>query len=189
MNYLAHAYLSADKKEIFYGNFIGDFIKGRNNPGLPEGIWQGVLLHREIDHQTDNHPATMEAKSLVRDDLGLTSGIFIDMVFDHILAKTWSNHSEIKLVDFAQKTYQNIDLFQEYHPEQFDYMFAYMKRNNWLANYLYPEMMNRFINGLSGRLKVKNELKNSFQLFDQHEEELVHLFQILLVDLIRIQPK
>jgi len=43
MNFLAHLYLSGNDDEIMVGNFIGDFVKGKNllerfDPGYVKGI-------------------------------------------------------------------------------------------------------------------------------------------------------
>ena len=103
MNYLAHAYLSFDDEDILFGNFIGDFIKGTKNIGLPHNVWKGVKLHRAIDSFTDQHPATTQAKDLIRKDLGHASGIFVDMIFDHILAVNWVNYSNKSLKEFTSE--------------------------------------------------------------------------------------
>lgn len=61
MNYLAHTFLSYTDEQIV-GNIIGDFIKNKNKENLPEGIQQGITLHRAIDAFTDVHPKVSEAK-------------------------------------------------------------------------------------------------------------------------------
>ena len=48
MNYLAHTFLSYSDEQIV-GNIIGDFIKNKNRYDYPEGIQQGITLHRAID--------------------------------------------------------------------------------------------------------------------------------------------
>ena len=55
MNFLAHIYLSGNNSKIMVGNFIGDFVKGRNllEQFEPE-IAKGIELHRAIDEYTDH---------------------------------------------------------------------------------------------------------------------------------------
>lgn len=184
MNYLAHAYLSFGEKELLFGNFIGDFVKGSTNTDFPEEIWRGVMLHRNIDSFTDQHPDTLAAKDLIREDLGLTSGIFIDMIFDHILALKWSEYSEDQLGDFTEKTYQSLDRFQDFFPEDFSYMYQYMRKDDWLKLYKEEVYMERFLAGVSRRLKVKNGLKGSFRFYKDHEIEMEQHFMLLFQDLI-----
>ncbi len=63
MNFLAHLYLSADDPEIQLGNFIGDFVRGRDlSSRFSPGIVKGISLHREIDEFTDRHPIVKLSK-------------------------------------------------------------------------------------------------------------------------------
>ncbi len=67
MNFLAHLYLSGDDPEIMVGNFIGDFVRGRNvRDQFKTNIALGIELHREIDEFTDSHPVVMESKKRLR---------------------------------------------------------------------------------------------------------------------------
>jgi acyl carrier protein phosphodiesterase len=63
MNVLAHIYLSGDSEQIIIGNYIGDYVKGREYLKYPELIRKGIILHRHIDAFTDNHPVVHEARS------------------------------------------------------------------------------------------------------------------------------
>ena len=57
MNFLAHIYLSDDHPKIMVGNFIGDFVKGKNfREQFEPDIARGIELHRIIDVFTDSHP-------------------------------------------------------------------------------------------------------------------------------------
>jgi acyl carrier protein phosphodiesterase len=50
MNFLAHIYLSNNDPKIMVGNFIGDFVKGRNfSDRFEPQIARGIALHRLID--------------------------------------------------------------------------------------------------------------------------------------------
>ena len=84
MNYLAHAYLSFNEPEILVGNMISDFIKGKQKFTYSPGIQNGIQLHRMIDHFTDTHPATHEAKQYFKPAVGLYAGAFMDIVYDHL---------------------------------------------------------------------------------------------------------
>ena len=86
MNFLAHAYLSFQHPEILVGNMISDFVKGRKRLDYSQGIQQGILLHRQIDAFTEMHPATKEARKFLRPAVGLYSGAFVDVAYDHFLA-------------------------------------------------------------------------------------------------------
>ena len=105
MNYLAHLFLSGTDEKIMVGNFIGDYIKGRDWNKYPENIRKGILMHRQIDTFTDAHPKFREAKSMFRSEFGLYSGIVIDFLYDHFLARNWNEYSEITLRTFAKQSH------------------------------------------------------------------------------------
>lgn len=105
MNYLAHLFLSGSDEQIMVGNFIGDYVKGNTWNKFPENIKKGILLHRQIDSFTDSHPKFREAKTFFRGEFGLYSGIVIDLIYDHYLAKNWNKYSDLTLRTFAKRSH------------------------------------------------------------------------------------
>ena len=105
MNFLAHLYLSGENEKVMVGNFIGDYVKGRKYEAFEDEIKAGILLHRQIDTFTDKHPKFREAKKLFRPEFGLYSGIIIDLVYDHFLAKNWNRFSDTSLRDFTKRVH------------------------------------------------------------------------------------
>ncbi len=105
MNYLAHLFLSGTDDQILVGNFIGDYVKGTALNKYPEKIKNGIILHRRIDTFTDTHPKFREAKSLFRAEFGLYSGIIVDFLYDHYLAKNWNEYSALTLREFAKRSH------------------------------------------------------------------------------------
>jgi len=103
MNYLGHLFLSGNEEKIVVGNFIGDYVKGKNVYTFPDKIRDGILLHRQIDTFTDNHPKVSEAKKLFRTDYGLYSGIIVDFLYDHFLARNWNGYSDLTLRTFSKQ--------------------------------------------------------------------------------------
>lgn len=90
MNYLAHLILSGDDADTMLGNFIGDFVKGNTYTRFKPRMQMGILLHRQIDSYTDNHPIVKESRALLRPIYGHYSGIVVDMFYDHFLAANWA---------------------------------------------------------------------------------------------------
>ncbi|WP_321371315.1 ACP phosphodiesterase [uncultured Draconibacterium sp.] len=105
MNYLAHLHLSGESEKLLVGNFIGDYVKGNKYLQYDEEIAKGILLHRQIDSFTDSHPLQKEAKLMFRDEFGLYSGIVVDFMYDHFLAKNWNNYSAVHLPAFAKRVH------------------------------------------------------------------------------------
>jgi hypothetical protein len=108
MNYLAHAYLSFHQPQILVGNMISDFVKGKKQFDYPPTVQQGIRLHRNIDTFTDQHPATKKAKEFLKPAVGPYSGAFVDVVYDHFLARDKTHFSETGLQDFAKEVYTQL---------------------------------------------------------------------------------
>ena len=105
MNYLAHLFLSGDDEQTMVGNFIGDYVKGKDLNRFPDNIRNGITMHRQIDVFTDTHPKFREAKTYFRPEFGLYSGIVIDFLYDHFLAKNWNTYSDYTLRTFAKRSH------------------------------------------------------------------------------------
>lgn len=101
MNFLAHIFLSGENKEIQFGNFIGDFVKGKKYKNYDDDIIKGILLHREIDSFTDTHPVVHKSIKKLRPAYGKYAGIAVDILYDHFLAKYWNNFSSDNLENFV----------------------------------------------------------------------------------------
>ena len=108
MNYLAHLYLSGKEKELLVGNFIADEVKGRRYESYPVGIRQGILLHRAIDHFSDNHPIFNRSKKRLYPVYNHYARVVIDIFYDHFLAKEWNCYSDISLRKFSFFCYKTL---------------------------------------------------------------------------------
>ncbi|PWU03923.1 MAG: DUF479 domain-containing protein [Bacteroidetes bacterium] len=172
MNYLAHAYLSFGDPAILAGNMFSDFVKGRRKFDFSSGIQNGISLHRSIDNFTDTHPVTKEAKVYFKNDYGLYSAAFVDVVYDHFLANDRNEFPADSLADFAAETYQSLNDYIGVMPEKFQYMFSYMKKQNWLYNYQYAPMIKNSFEGLVRRARYLDESDTAFAIFEKHYEEL-----------------
>lgn len=182
MNYLAHAYLSFRNPEWLVGNMISDYVKGKQKDTYPEGIRNGIQLHRFIDTYTDNHPATQEAKKVFKPAYRLYSGAFIDIVYDHFLATDTNRFTEADLESFSEWVYESLDPFQPLFPEKFGRMFPYMRKQNWLFNYRVAYGMERSFEGLSRRALYITETNTAYQLFESHYAVLKECYDTFIED-------
>lgn len=117
MNFLAHLFLSYPDKEEMTGNFIGDFVKGKQFEAYPPQISYGIKLHRRIDEFTDKHRLVREVNQIFRVDFKRYAGVVSDITFDHLLAKYWHKYHSYSLDDFANFCYvflkERIDVLPE----------------------------------------------------------------------------
>lgn len=182
MNYLAHAYLSFNKPGLLTGNMISDFVKGRKKFDYPLQVQQGIALHREIDSFTDTHFATKEAKEIFRPAYRLYAGSFIDVVYDHFLALDENQFTDESLRTFTLKTYSILDQHTIYFPEKFAMMYPYMKMQNWLYHYRYPEGIQKSLGGLVRRAAYLSESDTAYSLFTSNYEKLSQLYKLFFPD-------
>jgi acyl carrier protein phosphodiesterase len=184
MNYLAHAYLSFNNPEILTGNMISDFIKGNKKLNYISGIQKGIMLHRAIDEFTDNHPATKLAKEFFRKDYRLYSGAFVDIVYDHFLAKDkneFANDEALKL--FASNTYKLLRNYSTVFPERFDQYFKYMETQDWLYNYQHTRFIERSFEGLTKRALYMSDPTMAANIFAEHYHSLEDCYNNFFSDL------
>ncbi len=135
MNFLAHIYLSGNNDLLKIGNFMADSIRGHHYLDYPDEIRKGILLHRYIDTFTDAHPIYRKSKHRLHEKYGHYSGVIMDIVYDHFLAKNWNNYSNKKLEDYADEFYKLLQDNYDILTEKTKGMIPYMIARNWLVSY------------------------------------------------------
>jgi acyl carrier protein phosphodiesterase len=173
MNFLAHLYLSGENEEVALGNFIADAIKGSHYKDFPENVAKGILLHREIDHFTDNHPVFRQSKSRLVPKYRIFSGIIVDIFYDHYLARNWNDFSAEHLNHFVSRAY--FLLVRKFHllPARSKRILPFMVSQNWLVGYADFDSLQKVFNGmsrrtnnLSGMENAITDLKADYQLYE-----------------------
>ncbi|MEB3214849.1 MAG: ACP phosphodiesterase [Nostocales cyanobacterium 94392] len=181
MNYLAHSFLSEGTTESLIGNFLGDFVKGSIDI-YPKEIIKGIYSHRKIDSFTDSHPIFRSSKSLISRKRNRFAGIMIDVFYDHFLAKNWSEYCTVSLENFTNNVYQVLQDNQNILPERLKRILPNMVASNLLASYKSVFTIDRAINGISRRIKRKNNLFGGV-------EELFFNYQQLQRDFSQFFPE
>jgi acyl carrier protein phosphodiesterase len=176
MNFLAHAYLSFGQDEILVGNFVADFIKGKDLLRYKGGILTGILLHREIDNFTDSHPLVKAAQSYLRPRFRHYSTVITDVFFDYFLAKNWGKYSKKPLETFVNSTYQILENHREILPESFNEMFSWMKSQNWLLHYRELEGIQKTLTGLTRRATFESKMDEAPEVLKEKELEFELIF-------------
>jgi acyl carrier protein phosphodiesterase len=162
MNFLAHLHLSGDNTSIMLGNFIGDFVKGKNLvEKVGSEIAKGIELHREIDFFTDQHPIVTQSKKRLRPKYRHYSGVIVDVFYDHFLAKNWNDYHPQPLSDYAAYVYEVIQKNAALLPERVNMMMPYMIKGNWLVNYATPEGIHRALSGMARRTPYESKMDES----------------------------
>ncbi|MEY8868929.1 ACP phosphodiesterase [Meridianimaribacter flavus] len=183
MNFLAHIYLSGDNEFVTIGNFIADGIRGKSYKKFPVDVQIGILLHREIDTYTDAHPIVRQSTKRLHKNYSHYSGVIVDILYDHFLAKNWKDYSNVPLEVYVEQFYDSLEANFEMLPNRTQRMLPHMIADNWLLSYAKIEGIQRVLDGMNRRTKnisgmntATNELK---QYYAEFENEFTSFFEEL----------
>ncbi len=183
MNFLAHAYLSFGQEETLVGNFIADFVRGKELENYPKKVQLGIQLHRAIDTYTDSHPLVKQVQSLLTPRFGHYSRVISDVFFDYFLAKNWKNYSDTPLEQFSLDSYRTLSSSPYELPEAFLRMFHWMQAQNWLYAYREAAGIQAALDGLTRRARFDSKMNESTQVLWKKEEEIEAIFFAFFEDL------
>lgn len=184
MNFLAHLYLSGNDPEIMVGNFIGDFVRGRNvHEQFKQNIALGIELHREIDEFTDSHLVVLESKKRLRPKYRHYAPVIVDVFYDHFLAIHWPTLHPQSLPDFATYAYSQLERHEAFLPERVLQMMPYMIRGNWLVNYAKTEGIHRALSGMSRRTPYDSKMDEATYDLEKYFKEFEAEFLLFFPEL------
>lgn len=135
MNFLAHQLLSENDVEFRLGNFLADFVKGKDRARLQGRMRSGLECHRAIDRFTDSHPCVFAAMNLIAPVRRRFAGILVDLFFDYLLAVHWSEYSAIPLHLFSHDIYESFQRFPGDLPPNAERVIKRMIEQDWLCSY------------------------------------------------------
>ncbi|WP_242206208.1 acyl carrier protein phosphodiesterase [Aestuariivivens insulae] len=184
MNFLAHIYLSGDNDLITIGNFIADGIKGKDYKRYPEDIQIGVLLHREIDTFTDAHKTVRMSTKRLHEKYGHYSGVIVDILYDHFLAKNWTKYSTIPLDIYVQHFYDSLEIHYEILPLRVKKMIPFMLADNWLLSYASIEGISRVLDGMNRRTKNRSGMDKAVNELEEFYNQFENEFSLFFNDLV-----
>ncbi len=184
MNFLAHLYLSGENENIQFGNFIADWIKGKKYLNYPEGIQRGILLHRKIDSFTDSHGIVKESKAKFRELYGKYSGVYVDVLYDHFLAKNWDLYSDIELNTKAKQFY--LVLVKKFFllPERIKFFLPHLIFSNRLVSYKSLEGFQNSIQIMERRTSLPAKSEEAMKIILENYEELNEEFNAFFREII-----
>lgn len=162
MNFLAHLFLGPRDPEQALGSLLGDFVRGPvQQLDLPQGVRDGIWLHRRIDSFTDAHPLVLKSRERVSPQRRRYAGIMIDMFYDHLLARHWPVFSDQPLDQFTRDIYAVLLEQQPLIPERAWPTIRRMAEQDWLSSYARLTSLHQALDNISLRLKRSNPLPGS----------------------------
>jgi len=185
MNYLSHIYLSGETEEIILGNFLGDFVKGRQFLKYPPNVAKGIMLHRQIDSFTDTHPIINECIVKLRPGFGKYSGIVIDIFLDHFLAVNWHLYSFEKLSTFTKRFHAVIlsNFFQL--PPRVKLFIPFLIQNKRLQSYASFQGIEKTLSIMVKHASLPSETEYAMKILEEEYPFFNHAFNQFFPEIIR----
>ncbi len=184
MNILAHSFLSGDSDELKLGNFIGDYVKGSDYEKYPQGIQKGIILHRNIDYFTDHHPVVNQSKSYLYPVFHKYAGIFVDIFYDHFLAKNWSVFSDTPLDEYINQLYDLILDNYDILPKSVKSFIKRFVKNDWITCYKTVDGIDKVLLKLSQQTSLPKNVEEAKTIlldnYDSFKQEFADYFPDLV---------
>jgi acyl carrier protein phosphodiesterase len=181
MNFLAHIYLSGDNDLIKIGNFMADGVRGNKYLHYPEEVQKGIVLHRAIDTFTDAHPIFRKSKHRLHEKYGHYSGVIIDILYDHFLAKNWNLYSNEPLEVYVANFYKSLEDNYEILNSKTKNLMPYMFENNWLVSYATISGIEMILFQMDYRTKHRVNMQEAIvelqEFYTDLEEEFTLFFE------------
>ncbi|SRX54919.1 ACP phosphodiesterase [Aequorivita sp. CIP111184] len=185
MNFLAHIYLSGNDESVIIGNFIADGIKGKRYEKYPPQIAKGILLHRGIDTFTDAHPIVHQSTAKLHKNYSHYSGVIVDILYDHFLAKNWSKYSDVPLDEYVDDFYELLRKNFTILPARIQRMMPYMIADNWLLSYATVEGISKILAQMNVRTKGISKMNLAVaeleEFYEEFEAEFTSFFDELII--------
>lgn len=171
MNFLAHIFLSGEDEERIIGNFIADSVKGKKHLQYPEGVKNGIILHRAIDFYTDTHPTVRKSKARLFKRYGHYNGVIVDILYDHFLAADWSSYSPVPLKEFVNGFYQMLQQHFEILPKPVQQFLPFMIKDNWLLSYATVDGIGKILYQMDQRTGKRSKMNFAVTELEEHYSE------------------
>jgi acyl carrier protein phosphodiesterase len=183
MNFLAHIYLSGENDETKVGNFIGDWVKGKNYENYPEKIKNGILLHRAIDSFTDSNLIYRHSRKITAAIYGKYAGIVTDIFYDHFLASQWNRFSNIPLNIFSRMFYKNLVFHYNYLPTEVRRFLPFMMASDRLFSYQSTEGIRKAVQIMSERTTLPDFTNKAMILLNEKYSDFLADFNLFFPEL------
>jgi acyl carrier protein phosphodiesterase len=157
MNVLAHIYLSGDSDKIIIGNYIGDYVKGRDYLKYPDLVRKGIILHRHIDDFTDRHPVVHRSKIFFSKKYYKYAGVVTDIIYDHFLTKEWDLFSRRPLESVTFNFYRAMVNNYDILPDKVKEAIPFFIINNWIESYQTLHGIKKVLKTLSSQTSLPKQ--------------------------------
>jgi len=184
LNFLAHLLLAGEDEGLRLGAMLGDFVRGNAALARLEAATRlGIRLHRHIDSTTDALPAVSGLLRELHPPFRRYGGIIIDLVFDHELAKRWSEYSDVSLEEFDLGVREMLVVNDAILPERLRGFMHYADRRGLFQAYRETPEILHSLRGVGRRLSRANPLHRVDEIWDDFEPKVADSFGLVFSEI------
>lgn len=169
MNFLAHLHLATLSESSLIGNLVADYVRGDPYKQYNATIADGMMMHRRLDKLIDEIDIVKSAKNQFSKSHIRVAPIALDVVWDHFLAKNWSQFSpQQTLTEFCQDVQKTIKpdvLHMSADIQEFNY---FLWQEKWLEGYVDIEFIGEILRRMAKRRPKLGALATIFPEICQH---------------------
>jgi acyl carrier protein phosphodiesterase len=184
MNFLAHLALSPKETDFILGNLAADFLRGSNKKLISESIQNGISMHQFVDKFTDTHFLVKTSRDRIRSHFRLLSGVFVDVFYDHFLAKDFEHIANISLEKFCGYIYETLEKNIVGLPLRLQQFIPIMIRENILFSYRKLEgvqtALTRINRRINKKFSVRLAMENLKNIYESLENDFREFFPLLI---------
>jgi acyl carrier protein phosphodiesterase len=188
MNFLAHFWLTDRARLPLAGALLGDVLRGALPPHMPAPLAASVTLHRRVDATTDRHPRVVAARATFPPGARRYSGIVLDLLFDHVLARDWPAYSTQPLPAFAERAARAVHEAGAWFEHAGQHRPEVDRFSALLQSYATAQGIERAIERTARRLRVPAGMLDAAAGWPGRLPALERDLPVLLEDLAGLQP-
>ena len=159
------------------GDFVSESLQSLRVK-YPDGVVEGVEMHRAIDRFTDAHSCFQEAKALLEQKRQRYAGIIVDILLDHFLALHWSDYYAGTLRHFSQKCLLTLESHAEWMTPQLRDALPQMREQDWLCRYATLEGMRVTLENVSRRGTYTAPVQHGYRDLVERYREFEEIFRL-----------
>ena len=141
-------------------------------------------MHRHIDTYTDAHKTVRLSTKRLHAKYSHYSGVIVDILYDHFLAKNWANYCETPLDEYVENFYDSLEANYDLLPLRIQKMMPYMLADNWLLSYASIDGITRVLEGVNRRTKNRSSMNEAVVelevFYAEFEKEFSDFFDELI---------
>ncbi len=184
MNFLAHLYLSGESVDIQIGNFIGDYVKGSQYLNYRESVKEGILLHRAIDHYTDQSIWVSQSKIFFQPAYRRYAGIVCDLLYDHFLAQEWTGYSTHSLRQFTSRVHKSLMRNYLILPIRVQQFLPFLIQNKRLESYATKEGLYKALEVMAKYTSLPPLQDEALRILSLHQTDLLEHFRQFMKEVV-----